>query len=318
MKPRVVFMGTPDFAVPSLRALAETGDYNIVSVITQPDRPAGRGREMRPSDVKVAAEELALPVWTPETLKDDDAVERLRELSPDVGVVAAYGEILRPNVLDIPPYGFVNVHASLLPKYRGAAPIPEAILNGDDSAGVTIMLMDEGMDTGPILAQRSIPVRPDETGGSLFERLAALGAELLIEVLPRWLQGDITPRPQNDEAATVTRMLKKEDGRIDWSAPAVQIERQIRAYTPWPGSFTTWQGDRLKVIEAHTTDNSVDNVAPGTVEMLDADVAVATGAGWLVLDKVQLAGKNVVAADEFVNGYQDFVGSQLGQTEQDE
>lgn len=312
MKPRVVFMGTPDFAVPSLQALAETGNYNIVSVVTQPDKPAGRGRELRPSDVKKAAQELDLPVWTPETLKRDDAVERLRAISPDVGVVAAYGEILRPNVLDIPRKGFLNVHASLLPKYRGAAPIPAAILNGDDTAGVTIMLMDEGMDTGPILAQRSIPVRPDETGGSLFERLSELGAELLLETLPRWLENDITPRAQDDDNATVTRMLKKEDGRIDWSAPAVQLERQIRAYTPWPGSFTTWDNKRLKIVEAHVADVASNDVAPGTVQMLDAGVAVATGAGWLVLDKIQLAGKNVVTAEEFVNGYQDFVGSQLG------
>lgn len=311
MKPRVVFMGTPDFAVPSLQALAETGEYNIVSVVTQPDRPAGRGREIRPSDVKVAAEERELPVWTPETLEQDDAVERLRAMSPDVGVVAAYGEILRPNVLDIPDKGFINVHASLLPKYRGAAPIPEAILNGDETAGVTIMLMDEGMDTGPILAQRSIPVRHDETGGSLFERLSKLGAEVLVETLPRWLEGDITPHPQNDDEATVTRMLKKKDGRIDWAAPAVQIERQIRAYTPWPGSFTTWNGRRLKIIEAHVADVPGDESTPGTVHRLDAGVAVATGAGWLILDKVQVAGKKVVTADEFVNGYQDFVGSQL-------
>lgn len=307
-------MGTPDFAVPSLRALAETGNYNIVSVITQPDRPAGRGREMRPSDVKQAALELDLPVWTPETLKHDDAVERLHDLAPDVGVVAAYGEILRPNVLHIPSKGFINVHASLLPKYRGAAPIPAAILNGDDSAGVTIMLMDEGMDTGPILAQRSIPVRSDETGGSLFARLSELGAELLVETLPRWLQDHITPRPQNEDEATVTRMLKKEDGRIDWSEPAARLERQIRAYTPWPGSFTTWNGSRLKVIAAGVNDKPTDDVAPGTVQVLDGGVAVATGAGWLTLDKLQLAGKNVVTADAFMNGYQDFVGSQLGQT----
>lgn len=312
MVPRLVFMGTPDFAVPSLLALAETGDYEIVTVVTQPDRPAGRGRSMRQSDVKKAALDRDLPIWTPETLKDSAAVEHLRDLSPDVGVVAAYGEILRPAVLDVPAHGFVNVHASLLPKYRGAAPIPEAILNGDDTAGVTIMLMDEGMDTGPILAQRSIPVRPDETGGSIFERLAQLGASLLVETLPRWLDGAIIPQPQNDDEATVTRMLKKEDGRIDWSEPAVQIERQIRAYTPWPGSFTTWNGTRLKVIEAHVYEAPTRDAAPGRVVMLNESVSVATGAGWLVLDKLQLAGKNIVTAHEFVNGYQDFVDATLG------
>lgn len=305
-------MGTPDFAVPSLEALAEDSSYDIVSVVTQPDRPAGRGRRPRPSDVKRAATALDLPVWTPETMKEAEAAAHLRRLAPDVGVVVAYGEILPPEVLNIPPKGFLNVHASLLPRHRGASPIQAAILVGDTVTGVTIMLMDEGMDTGPILAQREIPIASDETGGTLFEKLSTAGAALLVETLPRWLKGDVTPRAQDHARATVTRLLKKEDGRVDWSMPAAHIERKVRAYSPWPGSFTTWDGTRLKVIAVHLLERSAGDKEPGTVRRVDDTVAVATGDGWLALDEIQLAGKTVVTIDEFLNGYPDFVGSVLG------
>ncbi|HYN87643.1 MAG TPA: methionyl-tRNA formyltransferase, partial [Ardenticatenaceae bacterium] len=212
MKPRIIFMGTPDFAVPSLDALHATGDYEIALVITQPDRPVGRGQVLQASPIKQLAERLGLPVWTPEKLRGEAAVARLRAAAPDVQVIVAYGEILRPSVLDVPPRGTLNVHASLLPKYRGAAPIAGALLAGERETGVTIMLLDPGMDTGPILSQRSTPIGPNETAGDLHERLAQLGAELLVETLPRWLAGEIEPKPQDHSQATATKMLTKDAG----------------------------------------------------------------------------------------------------------
>ncbi|RME09305.1 MAG: methionyl-tRNA formyltransferase [Ardenticatenia bacterium] len=311
-KPRLIFLGTPVFAVPSLQRLAETGAYDIVQVITQPDRPAGRGRKLRPSPVKEAAQALGLPVWTPETLKTPDAVAYLRDLAPDVAVVVAYGEILRPNVLAIPPKGFLNVHASLLPKYRGAAPIQAAILNGDRETGVSIMLLDEGMDTGPVLAQRVVPIAPDETAGTLSEKLAQVGAELLVETLPRWLAGEIEPRPQDHSQATVTRLIKKAHGRIDWTAPAVQIERQVRAFTPWPSAFTTWDGRLLKVLRARVVNAPAHDAEPGTVVALDEGPAVVTGEGLLLLEEVQLEGKRPTTGKAFLQGYSQIVGARLG------
>lgn len=311
-KPRLIFLGTPAFAVPSLQRLAETGAYDIVHVITQPDRPAGRGRKLRPSPVKEAAQALGLPVWTPETLKTPDAVAFLQSLQPDVAVVVAYGEILRPEVLAIPPKGFVNVHASLLPKYRGAAPIQAAILNGDRETGVSIMLLDEGMDTGPVLAQRVVPIAPDETAGSLSEKLAQVGADLLVETLPRWLAGEIEPAPQDHSQASITRLIRKHHGRIDWTQPAAVIERQVRAYTPWPSAFTTWNGRLLKVLRARVVDAPVQGLAPGTVVLHEEGPAVVTGEGLLLLDEVQLAGKRPTTGKAFLQGYGDVVGARLG------
>lgn len=311
-KPRLVFMGTPDFAVPSLEALAATGAYDIALVITQPDRPAGRGRAVQPSPVKVTAERLGLPVWTPDSLRGESAQARLREVAPDVQVVVAYGEILRPAILDIPPRGTLNVHASLLPKYRGAAPIAGALLAGERETGVTIMLLDPGMDTGPILSQRAIPIGPEETAGTLHDRLARLGAELLVETLPRWLAGEIEPRPQDHSQATVTRMLSKEHGRLDWNRPAVELANQVRAFDPWPGTFTVWRGKILKVLTARALDRPV-TAPPGTVERVDGGVAVATGEGWLLLESVQLAGKRPQPVETFIRGQPEFVGSRLGE-----
>jgi len=314
-RPRVVFLGTPEFAVPSLEALAISRQYEIVSVVTQPDRPAGRGRRVRPSPVKVAAERLGLPVWTPRTLRSPEAVARLRDLAPDVGVVVAYGEILRPEVLAIPPRGFLNVHASLLPKYRGAAPVQAAILAGDRETGVTVMVMDEGMDTGPILAQRAVPIADDETGASLAEKLARVGAELLSETLPRWLAGEIEPRPQDDAGASVARRLRKADGLLEWTKPAEVLARQVRAYTPWPGTFTTWAGKRLHVRRAHAVTRPLGGARPGEVRLWPEGLAVATGDGWLVLDEVQLEGRKAVAGMAFYHGHPQIVGARLGEEE---
>ena len=304
---RVVFMGTPQFAVPTLEWLAK--GYETVTVVTQPDRHSGRGRRLRPPPVKRAALRLGLPVWQPRTLRTSEAVAHLRELAPEVMVVAAYGQILRPKVLEIPPRGCINIHASLLPRYRGAEPVAAAILAGEEKTGVTIMLMDERMDTGPILAQRSIPITLDDTRASLTEKLAYVGAELLLETLPRWLDGEIKPQPQDEALASRAPLLKKGDGEIDWSRPAVVIERMVRAYAPWPGTYTHWQGQRLKVLRARSLHQQEGE--GGWVIETPEGVAVVTGEGALLLEEVQLAGKRAMSAEEFVRGQREFIGAHL-------
>ena len=311
MTTRVVFMGTPDFAVPSLRALV-TGGYDVVGVVTQPDRPAGRGRKLTASPVKRFAEEHGLPVLQPKTFRQPEPVAELAALAPDVIVVAAYGLILPQAVLDIPPHGCLNVHGSLLPKYRGAAPIPAAILAGDEETGVTIMLMDAGMDTGPILSQATCPIEPEDTTGTLTAKLAELGAELLMETLPRWLAGEIEPQPQAHELATYAPMIRKADGRIDWTLPAEQIARQVRAYQPWPGATTFWRGKLLKVLKADALPEVVAKGQPGCVVRWEDGAAVLTGRGLIVLKEVQLAGKRPLPIADFLRGQRGFEGSKLG------
>ncbi len=313
MDAKIVFMGTPEFAVPPLRRLIEAENLNIVSIITQPDRPAGRGREPMPSPVKQVAQEHGPRILQPKRLRDNpDIIETLRNLAPDVMVVAAYGLILPASVLEIAPHGCVNVHASLLPKYRGAAPVAAAILNGDAETGVSIMLMDEEMDHGPILAQRSTPIRPDDTRQSLTERLAELGADLLVEVLPQWVAGEIEPEPQDHAAATYASMLKKEDGEIDWTQPAGRIARMTRAYDPWPGAYTYLDGKLFKVLEAEAIDIETGDSQPGQVIETERGPAVVAGDGAVLLKEVQLAGKRAMHIDAFLHGQQDFVGSVLG------
>ncbi|MCS7222012.1 MAG: methionyl-tRNA formyltransferase [Anaerolineae bacterium] len=311
-RPRVIFMGTPEFAVPTLAALIDEG-YDLVAVVTQPDRPAGRGRELTPSPVKKYALTHGLLVLQPETLRPPEVVAELASLRPDVIVVAAFGMILRPNVLAIPPKGCINVHASLLPRHRGASPIAAAILAGDLVTGVTIMLMDEGMDTGPILAQATMEIRPDDTAGTLGERLARQGADLLMATLPMWLAGELSPQPQPVEGATVCRPLSKEQGQIDWTRPAVEIERMVRAYQPWPSAFTFWQGQRLKILRSHAVEGTAE---PGMVIRWDNGAAVGTGQGLLVLDEVQLAGRRAIRIAEFLRGQQAILGARLESRQQ--
>jgi len=311
MRERLVFMGTPPFAVPSLAALAR--DYGVAAVVTQPDRPARRGRKLTPSAVKKAALELGLPVLQPASLREEEAVAELTRLAPRVMVVAAYGQILRPQVLAIPPSGVINVHPSLLPKYRGASPIAGALLAGEQQTGVTIMLMDEGMDTGPILSQITVDIDPQDTTGSLGERLAGLGAELLTDVLPAWLEGRIEAQAQDDAQATYTKPISKGDGVIDWSLPAVDIWHRVRAYNPRPGARTRWKGDQLKVMRARPLPDWKGEAKAAGVVQLDSGVAVATGEGALLLEEIQLAGKRAILAEDFVRGQRDFVGSELGQ-----
>lgn len=305
-----VFMGTPEFAVPTLKALVE--HHQVVGVVTQPDRPAGRGRRLAASPVKGAALALGLQVFQPRTLQAPEAVAHLAQWQPDVIVVAAFGQILAKPVLDLPPQGCLNLHGSLLPKYRGAAPIAAAILDGEPTTGVTLMRMDEGLDTGPILAQAECPIAPDDTTGSLTAKLADLGAQLLVETLPGWLSGEIEARPQDDSRATYCGQLKKEDGQINWRQPAVQLDRQVRACNPWPGAYTTWRGQRLKVQRARPWSAWVGSGEPGQVVALEPGLGVVTGSGALELVEVQLAGKKPVPAGAFARGQRGLIGGRLG------
>ncbi|MGE5251385.1 MAG: methionyl-tRNA formyltransferase [Bacteroidota bacterium] len=297
MSPRIVFMGSPEFALPVLRALAQA--YNVVGVVTQPDRLAGRGRELTPPPVKRLALELGLPIIQPERLRLPDAMAALRTFAPDLIVVAAFGQILRPEVLDLPMYGCINVHASLLPRWRGAAPINAAILHGDRETGVTIMKMDAGLDTGPILSQRAIPIGPDETAGELYERLSALGADLLMETLPEYLAGSLLPQPQPEQGVTHAPMLKKEEGLLDFSQPAQQLARRVRAFHPWPGTYFEWNGSTLKVLRAHS---EPDGRPAGERLIHQGYPAVGTGSGLLILDELQPAGKKPMSGKSFLSG----------------
>ncbi|MGB9299542.1 MAG: methionyl-tRNA formyltransferase [Anaerolineae bacterium] len=311
MRERLIFMGTPPFAVPSLEALAR--EYEVVAVVTQPDRPARRGRQLTPSAVKEAALRWGLPVLQPESLRHENVVAQLRGLEPRVMVVAAYGEILRPQVLAIPPAGVTNVHPSLLPKYRGASPIEGALLAGEQETGVTIMLMDEGMDTGPIVAQRSVAIELEDSAGSLGERLARLGAELLLETLAPWLDGRIEARPQDDAQATYTKPVSKEDAVIYWAQPAIEIWHRVRAYSPRPGARTWWEGDQLNVLRGRALAEWKGQGGPGRVVQTTSGVAVVTGQGAFLLEEIQLAGKRTMGVEDFVRGQRQFIGSELGQ-----
>lgn len=306
---RIVFMGTPDFAVPVLQALTQT-PHHIAGVYTRPDKPAGRGNQLQASPVKQLALAQGLPVYQPTSLRKPAVIEQLRALAPDVIIVAAFGLISPPEVLAIPPRGCINTHASLLPRHRGAAPIPAAILAGDHETGVTLMQMDAGIDTGPILAQRALPIAEDDTTGTLTPKLAHLAAELLIETLPRILAGEMTPQPQDDAHATFTKMIHKEEGRLDWTQPAIEIARRVRAFNPWPSAYTFWNRVQLKILRASAADFLTDT-EPGRVIQAQKEIAVATGKGALILREVQLAGKRAMRIEEFVRGQKMFVGSVL-------
>jgi methionyl-tRNA formyltransferase len=297
-------MGSPDFALPTLTALAES--FDVVGVVTQPDRPAGRGRKVQPPPVKTLAHKLGYIVIQPSTLKDPEALEQLKNLNPDVIVVAAFGQILRAEVLSMPPFGCINVHASLLPRWRGAAPIQAAILY-DDITGVTIMKMDQGLDTGPFLSQRSIPIPEEMTAGLLAARLAKMGAELLVDTLPKYIDGELQPKPQDDALATYAPKLNKTDGQLDFEQPAEFLARQVRAYHPWPGTFHFFDGVRIKVFRAHAED--VSDVLPGKRYIVDEHPAWGTVKGLLVLDEVQAAGKVRLSGDDFLRGTKNWINN---------
>lgn len=309
---RIVFMGTPEFAIPSLDRLNAEG-HEIAAVYTQPDRPAGRSGQPIPSPVKRAAVRHGLPVLQPRSLRRPEEVERLRGLAPDVIALAAYGLILPQSVLDIPRLGGLNVHPSLLPRHRGPSPVVGALLAGDRETGVSIMLMDAGMDTGPVLVQVRTPIAPEDTAGTLTERLARTGADLLAGTIPGWASGSLTPQPQDGALATYTTMLRKEDGLLDWSQPAEVLARRVRAYQPWPGCYAMWNGRQLKVLEAVAEPRGAPDAPPGTVvPVVREGAGVQTADGILVLKRVQLEGRKALAAAEFLRGAQGFAGSRLG------
>lgn len=307
---RIIFMGTPAFAVPALDALLDA-NCDIIGVYTQPDRRSGRGRRLTAPPVKQAAIERGLPVFQPPSLRrDEEALRHIASLAPDLIVVVAYGLFLPSDTLGVPPLGALNIHPSLLPRHRGPSPVATAILEGDASAGVTVMQLDERMDSGPIIAQRHTPIGVEETAEDLTIRLFDMGAELLAETIHPWRDGEIAPAPQSEADSTITRLLKREDGAIDWAQSAERIERQVRAYHPWPGSFTHWQGRQLKVHEASALDG-IESELPGTVTQLPQGIAVVTGEGELLLHRVQIEGRQATDISDFVRGYRDFVGSLL-------
>ena len=303
---RIVFMGTPDFALPSLGQLIAAHD--VLAVVTQPDRPAGRSKQLKASPVKQLAESSGIPTLQPRRMREPTALEALAALDADLFVVVAFGQILPQALLDLPKQGTLNVHASLLPRWRGAAPIQAAIRAGDAESGVTIMLLDAGLDTGPVLSRRALELARDETGQSLHDRLALLGADLLSQTLPCYLAGDIVPQAQDDAHATYAPQLKKSDGRIDWTRPAAEIERLARAFTPWPGTFTHWKGQQLKVISGRAAGG---NLPAGQVDELKGMIAIGTGAGLYLPTALQIAGKKTLPVADFVNGYRDFLGARL-------
>ena len=310
---RIVFMGTPEFALPSLRRLAHSG-HDVAAVYTQPDRPAGRGRNVAKTPVKRAAEELGLPVLSPRAFKAEAAVEELRSFAPQAIVVVAYGRLLPASVLGAAPKGVLNLHPSLLPKYRGPSPIAAAILAGDGVTGATVMLLDEGMDSGPLLAQAEEPIGDDDDAVTLSERLAERGALLVADTLDRWLRGAIEARPQDDAQATYCRLVKKEDGEIDWEAGAIEIWRRLRAYTPWPGVFTSWRGQRLAITAAKPA--ALASGEPGLVSVQADDegqprLNVSAGRDALEILSVKPEGKAEMPAGAFLAGRPDFDGSRL-------
>ncbi|MFD1426635.1 methionyl-tRNA formyltransferase [Kroppenstedtia sanguinis] len=309
---RMVFMGTPDFAVPSLQTLVREG-YRVAGVVTQPDRPRGRKRELTPPPVKVAAMELGLPVFQPERLRNPENVRRLLEWKPDLIVTAAYGQILPREILETPRYGCINVHASLLPKYRGGAPIHHALIQGEKETGVTIMYMVEALDAGDMLTRRSIPIQAEDDVGTLHDKLAQVGAELLAETVPALVEGKVKPVSQDDSQATYAPNIRREDERIDWSRSALQLVNQIRGLRPWPVAFTLWKGEPLKIWRAEPA-SVRETAAPGTVlSQTQEGVLVATGEGGaLRILELQPAGKRRMTAAEFSRGRQMEPGEILG------
>ncbi len=332
---RIVFMGTPDFAVPALKALAESDKHQVTLVVTQPDRPKGRSGKPAPSDVKTCALEYGIPVFQPEKIREKEAAERLAEEKADIFVVAAFGQILPREILEMPRYGCVNIHGSLLPKYRGAAPIQWAVLNGEKEAGNTIMQMNEGLDTGDILTQESVLLDEKETAGSLYDKLSQMGGALLLRTLDRLEEGSITPVPQDDAQSCYAKMLRKEMGQIDWSKSAEEIGRLVRGLNPWPSAYTHWNHKLLKiwmaspvsqeqlgVLEAAGKEAASDAAAdaegkalpaPGTVVAAAKDrLWIQTGDGLLALEDVQLEGKKRMPAASLLMGCRIQPGDVLG------
>jgi methionyl-tRNA formyltransferase len=311
---RIVFMGTPEFAVPSLEALLKSDD-RVVGIVTQPDRPRGRGQRLSPSPVKVIAQRQNIPLLQPTKMKDPSFMAELSGWKPDVIAVAAFGRILPPTILSLPSRGCINVHGSLLPKYRGAGPIQWALINGETETGITTMLMDEGMDTGAMLLQATMAIAPDDTAGSLSPRLADLGGCLLVETLAQLKAGTLTPRPQDHGQATLAPLLKKEDGAVSWTMSATSIANRIRGLTPWPGAYTFLKTERWTISRSVALDEAT-TLAPGQIIALTKDaIHVATGKGVLAIRELQPANGRQMPVAQYLAGHSLQTGMQLSQSE---
>ena len=308
---RVIFMGTPDFSVGTLEALIQAG-HQVVLAVTQPDKPKGRGGKMQFPPVKETALEHGIPVFQPRKVREPENIEELKKYQADVIVVVAFGQILPREILELTPYGCINVHASLLPSYRGAAPIQWAVINGEKVSGVTTMQMDEGLDTGDMLLKTEVPLEPEETGGSLHDKLAAAGASLCVRTLKALEEGTVTPKKQGESPTAYASMLKKEMGEIRWEDPAISIERLIRGLNPWPSAYTGWQDKTMKIWEAEVLEED-SGQEPGTVVRVDKDgFLVQTGKGLLKVTALQIPGKKRMEADAFLRGYSMEPGEKLG------
>lgn len=308
---RVVFMGTPDFAVGTLEAIIKAG-HQVEAVVTQPDKPKGRGKNMQFPPVKEVALKYDIPVYQPVKVKEEAFQQVLEKINPEVIVVVAFGQILPQSILSLPKYGCINVHASLLPKYRGAAPIQWAVIDGEKETGVTTMLMDEGLDTGDMLKKVVVPLEEKETGGSLFDKLAQSGAELLLATLEELEQGTCTRKKQNHALSTYAKMLDKKLGKIDFSKSAEEIERLVRGLNPWPSAYTTYNGKTLKIWDADVIERQVDGAVGEVVEVNKKELLVKTGKGMLSLKELQLEGKKRMEIDAFLRGNQIEAGTKLG------
>lgn len=309
---RIIFMGTPEFALPSLEYLLLT-HHQVVAVYTQPDKPSGRGRTLVPPPVKRVALQHGLPAIQPASMKKAEVVTQIACFKPDAIVVAAFGQILPQSILDIPRYGCINVHPSLLPKFRGPSPVAAAILAGDEFTGVSIMQMDAGMDTGPVFTRAQIPINLHDTTGILTDKLARMGARLLVDVLVSWFRGELKPQPQSEVGATYSSTVKKEDGEINWSLLALDIWRRVRAFQPWPGCFTRWRGKQFKIVEAEPLKQRKSVKAGKVIALANEGAAfgVGTGSGILKVTTVQLEGKRVMSAGDFLRGQREFIGTTL-------
>lgn len=306
---RTIFIGTPSFAIPALEALLRDPFFEICGVITQPDRPVGRSQIVTEPPIKKLGKERGLTVYQPERIGNFTA--EIANLKPDLIILVAYGQIIPKEILDIPTYGCVNVHGSLLPKYRGAAVIQAPIINGDTETGVTIMLMDEGLDTGPILAQSRIKLSNTETAQTLFPKIAKLGAEALIHAMHRYINGSAKPIPQNDAEASYVKMLKKEEAKIDWSKTATEVERFTRAMFPWPVTWSNWENKLVKIYEVDPVPLSINQYRPGQLFLSNGRLAVQCGINSLLIKRLQLEGKTEMTAEDFLKGQPDFARATL-------
>ena len=312
MVARILYISTPEFGIPSLQLLARDPRFQVVGVVTQPDKPAGRGLRLSPPPIKAAALDLGLPLLQPPSLNDPSVQAAIAVMAPDVAAVAAYGQWIPAEVFDLPPKRSLNLHPSLLPRHRGAAPVPGALLAGDEEVGLSVLFVEEEMDVGDLLAQMAVPVGEEDTAGSLMARLAHLGAPFFVEALARWVAGDIEPQPQDHTLATWIGRMPKSEGLVDWSRPAVEIARACRAFSPWPGTFTFYGGKRLLIHRAAPLDAALPpGAVPGTVLCHGPGLAVVTGNGLLRLDRIQLEGRRILDAMELARGQQELAGAVL-------